>query len=96
MTADNYSKLSIEYMVPTSNSRDSYVCDLFICTGDKLVPDGSEQIRSELICDGEYHTLEIDLTAYDFWKGTLNLIRFDFFDECTSGDTLMLRSFKLY
>ena len=52
-------------------------------------------IRSELICDGEYHTLEIDLTAYDFWKGTLNLIRFDFFDECASGDTLMLRSFKL-
>ncbi len=95
VTAEKYSKLSIEYMIPTSNSRDSYVCDLFLCTGDKTVPDGSEMIRSELICDGEYHTLEIDLTALSFWKGELNLIRFDFFDECTSGDTMNLRSFKL-
>ena len=95
VATEKYSKLSIEYMVPASNSRDSYMCDLFICTGDKSTPDGSEMIRSELICDGEYHTLEIDMTAYDFWKGTLNLIRFDFFDECASGDTLMLRSFKL-
>ena len=93
--AENYSKLSIEYMIPTSNSASSYSCDLFLCTGDKLVPDGSEMVRSELICDGEYHTLEIDLSSLSFWKGTVNLIRFDFFDECTSGDTMNLRSFRL-
>ncbi len=94
VTKDNYSTLSIEYMVPASNSRTDYVCDLFLCTGDKLTPDGSEQVRRELICDGEYHTLTINIDELDFWTGKLNMIRFDFFDECTSGDTLMVRSMK--
>ncbi|MBO4325655.1 MAG: hypothetical protein J5950_00080 [Clostridia bacterium] len=94
-TAEKFTKLTIEYMIPTSNAKSSYSCDFFLCTGEKTAPDGSEMVRCELICDGDYHTLEVDLSALSFWKGKINLIRFDFFDDCSSGDVMNLRSFKL-
>ena len=88
-------KLTFEYMIPTENSMKSYETDLFLCTGAQKVPSGDCRVRQRLICDGQYHTLELDLSKYSFWNGTINQIRFDYFDNCAAGDVMYLRSFKL-
>ena len=88
-------KLTFEYMIPAENSMKSYETDLFLCTGAQKVPSGDFRVRQRLICDGQYHTLELDLSKYSFWNGTINQIRFDYFDNCAAGDVMYLRSFKL-
>ena len=88
-------KLTFEYMIPAENSMKSYETDLFLCTGAQKVPSGDCRVRQRLICDGQYHTLELDLSTYSFWTGTINQIRFDYFDNCAAGDVMYLRSFKL-
>ena len=95
LQASDYKTLEIVYMIPTSNKTGSYVTDLFLCTGSKMNPDGSERTRADLINDGEYHTLSVDLSALPFWSGTVNRIRFDYFDACTAGDVMYVKSISL-
>ena len=93
--AENYSTLEIRYMIPVSNKESSYVCDLFLCTGSKTSPDGSERTRISLIKDGEWHTAVVDLASLSFWRGKVNLIRFDYFDSCAEGDVMYVREIAL-
>lgn len=85
--------LTVEYMIPEGGR--SYSCDLFICAGGTTSPDGNKRIRKDLTADGQFHTLTVDLSKYSYWNGEIHLIRFDYFDSCSEGDTLYLRSFKL-
>ena len=84
-------------MVPTGQSRGNYSYALYPCSGDFKSPSGSVQIYKStgIIADGEYHTLEIDLSQYDFWVGNINQIRFDFFNEADVGDVFYITSFEL-
>ena len=93
--AEDYGTLTIEYMIPTDNAQKSYCFDLFPCAGSTTAPDGGKRLRYDLTADGEYHTLEVKLAGNAFWKGTINLLRFDYFDNCAVGDIMYLRSFKL-
>ena len=91
LQASDYKTLEIVYMIPTSNKTGSYVTDLFLCTGSKMNPDGSERTRADLINDGEYHTLSVDLSARPFWSGAVNRSRFDYFGACTAGDVMYVQ-----
>ena len=93
--AENYRTLEICYMIPEANQKDSYACDLFLCTGSKTAPDGSERTRVSLVKDGEWHTATVDLASLPFWSGRINLIRFDFFDACADGDIMYVKSIAL-
>ncbi|MBQ7699102.1 MAG: hypothetical protein IJT49_02030 [Clostridia bacterium] len=93
--AAEYGTLTIEYMIPADNAASSYACDLFLCAGDTLNPDGNKRIRQTLICDGEFHTLQIDLSKYSYWSGEIHQIRFDYFDFCYAGDVMYLKTFSL-
>lgn len=93
--AENFKTLEITYMIPASASRESYECDLFLCTGSKTNPDGSERTRVSLIKDGQWHTLSVDLASLSFWQGKINAIRFDYFDQCSAGDLIYVKSFVL-
>ena len=96
LSANRYKTLVIEYMIPESNSKQSYVTDLFLCAGDVTDPTGNAMVRlTGLIADGEYHTLEVDLSGYSFWQGNINLIRFDYFDSCAEGDVFYIKSMAL-
>ena len=95
LTADDYKTLKIEYMIPNDCSQSSYVCDLFLCTGTKMNPDGSERTRITLTKDGEYHTAVVNLSSLPFWTGKINRIRFDYFDACAVGDVIYVKSFVL-
>ena len=95
LNASDYTKIEIEYMIPVSNGKSSYVTDLFLCTVDKMSPDGSERTRASLIKDGQYHTLTVKVGSLSFWTGKINRIRFDFFDDCAAGDVMYVRSIRL-
>ncbi|MBR5006136.1 MAG: hypothetical protein IKY07_03480, partial [Clostridia bacterium] len=93
--ADDYATLRIMYMIPESASQDSYACDLFLCTGDKTSPDGSERTRITLYRDGQWHVASVNLRELSFWTGKINTIRFDYFDSCAAGDIIYVKSFVL-
>ena len=87
--------LEITYKIPASASQAQYACDLFLCTGSKTSPDGSERTRVTLDRTGKYETIRIDLSELSFWTGRVNCIRFDYFDTCAVGDTIYVKEFKL-
>ena len=97
LKAEDYSKLRITYMVPEGQSRGNFSYAVFPCTGDVTSPSSSVQIykTTGIIADGEYHTLEIDLSAYDFWTGNINKIRFDYFNDANIGDYFYITAFEL-
>ena len=95
LDASEYTVLQIEYMIPTTNSTDDYQCDLFLCVGDVLAPAEAVRVRKDLVCDGDYQLLEIDVSRLPFWSGDINQIRFDFFDEAAAGDVMYIRSIYL-
>ena len=93
--ASDYKTIEIDYMIPVSNGRSSYATDLFLCTGDKISPDGSERVRKSLVKDGEYHTLTVNVGSLSFWSGKINKIRFDYFDDCDAGDVMYVKAIRL-
>ena len=94
-TASRYTTLVIEYMIPTTNKRTEYNTDLFICAGPYSEADEGCRTREKLICDGQKHTLTVNLSALTFWSGTFNKLRFDFFDVAEVGDVMYLYSITL-
>ena len=95
LSTDTYTKLIIEYMIPVDNAKPSYQSDIFICTGNIKAPDGNARIRVNLIKDGQYHVLEVDLANNPYWNGDINLIRFDYFDNSAAGDVMYVKSISL-
>ena len=93
--AINYKTLEIVYMVPTTNALEGYSIEIFLSTGDVLTAVGGKSVVETLICDGEYHTLSIDLSNVSFWYGKINEIRIDFFTGAQVDDVIYLKSFAL-
>lgn len=95
MYANDYGTLTIEYMIPVTNSMKSYECDLFICTGSVTEPSGDARHRVTLVCDGSYHTVTVNLKSLSFWNGEIHKIRFDYFDQCGNNDVIYVKSINL-
>ncbi len=95
LDASQYTTLRIEYMIPTTNSRNSYQSDLFICAGSTTEAKDSARKRVNLITDGEYHVLEVDLSKLAYWTGEVHKIRFDYFDFSSAGDVMYVKSITL-
>lgn len=95
LSADTYKTLKIEYMIPTDNSKPAYQADIFLCAGSLTAPDGNARIRVNLVNDGDFHVLEVDLSAYSYWTGNINLVRFDYFDFSGAGDVMYVKSIAL-
>ena len=97
MQTSDYSKLRITYMVPAGQGANTYSYGLFPCSGTITAPGTNAQILSSsgIIADGEYHTLEFNLSEYDFWTGNINMIRFDYFNGNGVGLVFYIASLEL-
>ena len=93
--ADTYKAVEIVYRVPTENSPHTTAMEIFIGTGSLMDAQGGYSTSANLICDGEYHTLRIPVSHLNYWKGQLNIIRFDFFKSALAGDSMDIRSIRL-
>ncbi len=94
MTED-YTAVEIIYRVPLENSDNTTSFEIFIGAGSIMDAQGGYSTTVGLICDGEYHTLRIPVSQLSFWKGQLNVIRFDFFTAAVPGDAMDIRSISL-
>ena len=92
---EGYNAVEIIYCVPTENSAHAKTMEIFIGTGSVMDAQGGYSTKASLTCDGEYHTLRIPVSQLDFWKGQLNMIRFDFFDAALEGDCMYIGSISL-
>ncbi len=95
LSASEYTTLKIEYRIPAENALSAYQSDLFICAGEINGPDGNARVRVNLIKDGEYHVLEVDLSKNTYWKGDIHMIRFDYFDNSSEGDVMYIKNIIL-
>ena len=94
MTED-YTAVEIVYRVPLENTAHTTRMEIFIGAGSVMDAQGGYSTQADLICDGEFHTLTIPVSHLDYWKGQLNVIRFDFFTAAVSGDAMDIRSISL-
>ena len=92
---ENYKAVQIVYRVSTENSTHARSFEIFIGAGSVMDAQGGYSTSAKLTCDGEYHTLRIPVSALKFWKGQLNVIRFDFFEAALDGDVMDIRSISL-
>ena len=92
---ENYQAVEIVYRVPTENSANTTSMEIFIGTGSVMDAQGGYSTSAQLICDGEYHTLRIPVSHLNYWKGQLNVIRFDFFQSALEGDAMDICSICL-
>lgn len=96
---NQYNYIIFTYMVPKTNKSSSYTTELFICTGNRIAPEGGYSITFKPVCDGNYHTQTIDLSKYpDLWQKTaapINGIRVDFFSDASVGDVFYLSELSL-
>ncbi len=95
LKAEDYKTIKITYMIPTTNSRNSYTAELFLSTGTSMGAEGGKSVRTQIVADGEYHTAEVNVSGLNFWSGKVNAIRFDYFDACAEGDVIYVKSIEL-
>jgi hypothetical protein len=94
MTED-YTAVEIVYRVPAETSANAHAFEIFIGAGSIMDAQGGYSTQVELIRDGEFHTLTIPVSHLGYWKGQLNVIRFDFFTAAVLGDAIDIRSISL-
>ena len=92
---DKYEAVEIVYRTSKDNSPHATDLEIFIGAGSVMDAQGGYSTSANLICDGEYHTLRIPVSQLKFWKGQLNVIRFDFFKAALEGDCMDIRSISL-
>ena len=93
--AENYTAVEIVYRVPLENSANTTAMEIFIGTGSLMDTQGGYSTSANLVCDGEFHTLRIPVSHLSYWKGQLNIIRFDFFKSALEGDSMEIKSISL-
>ena len=64
-------------------------------TGSSMSAEGGKSVRTQVVADGKYHTVEINVSGLSFWSGNVNAIRFDYFDACAEGDVIYVQSIEL-
>ena len=96
LSADTYKTVKIEYMIPATNSADSYQFGLFLSAGDYHYATPEAYFSVNITADGQFHTLEADLSDCTFWTGDIHQIRFDFFEGASAiGDVIYIKSITL-
>jgi len=96
VSASKYKYITIEYMLPTSNSAVVKRADLYyMCGGNTTIKTDCVATTGRLVSDGSYHKVTVDMSSKKNWSGALNGIRFDFFSLSKPNDTMYVKSISL-
>lgn len=88
-TAD-YKSVTLTYKLQPGTSKT--MAQVFFLTGANPDPAEAASQKYSMTADGQWHTVTIDLAGKAFWGGTVNQLRYDFFDHCEAGDSVLLQS----
>ena len=95
--ADEYKKVTIKYMVPTSSAMaGNGGFEIFLSAGSSTAPEAGKSVRGNYVSDGQWHEVTIDLSKLSYWTGTVNFLRFDFFNNCGEGATIYVKSIEFH
>lgn len=97
LNTGEYTRLTVEYMMPAVNSKNCSAA-IYFTTSDNSSLNGSKRVSAKgLVADGEYHTMVFDFTQIaEYWTGEILRLRFDYFENTPdAGDVMYIRSFKL-
>ncbi|MBQ7378714.1 MAG: hypothetical protein IJW70_03425 [Clostridia bacterium] len=90
---DKYKSVTLTYKLEPGASKTTG--QMFFMTDASPDPAEASSSKYPMVADGQWHTVTIDLAGKSFWSGTLNQIRFDFFDNCQAGETILIQSIAL-
>ena len=68
---------------------------MFFITDAAPEPAEASSQKYTMTADGEWHTVTLNLAGTSYWKGSLQQLRFDFFDNCDAGESILIRSIVL-
>ncbi len=92
LSADNYKYAVMTYKNPTTNSDKAARASLFPCAGSQTLASPTCSVTFDLERSNSYCSKVIDLSSLSAWTGTINAMRWDFFDEASVGDKLYVKS----
>ena len=93
--AQNYTYLEIEFMMPTTNSRNPYNnMQIFLCAGSVTGATESSSVAQYLRTYGQYCKLNFNLANVSQWQGEIHNLRIDFVSSCVAGDVMYIKSVK--
>ena len=96
LSTDEYTKLFVRYMIPTTNSRGSYVSTVYFATDTTGGYNEASSVYMPLVADGQYHTVIFNLSEKATWDGIISKLRFDYFQgDCVDGDVMYIESIAL-
>ncbi len=90
--ADEYKYIVITYKNPDTNSEKAVKGTLYPCCGDVKNPENNKNISISLPKSSKYKCSTVKLDGLSYWGGTINNIRFDFFNDSAPGDSIYIRS----
>lgn len=96
LSTDEYTKILIRYMLPVTNSKSSYSSTLYFTTSENTKVSESQTSYNNLIVDGQYHTLVIDLAEHAAWQGDIAKLRFDYFQSASTEGDIMYVEYILF
>ena len=93
MSADEYKYLVLTYRSPFTNTTRAGTCQLYLCAGSVTSPTEGQTVNTTLNQNDKFVSAVINLSAVSGWTGTVHGFRYDYFSDCTEGDTIYLSSF---
>ncbi len=91
-SADDCKYAVLTYKNPTSNSDKAVKASFFPCAGSITAASPECTVTVDLPQNDSYQSTVIDLSGLSKWSGTVNAMRWDFFDEASIGDRLYVKS----
>ncbi len=90
--ADDYKYMVITYKNPENNSENAVKGTLYPCCGDIIYPENDKYINISLPKSSKYKSSAVKLDGLPYWNGALKSIRFNFFDDSETGDSVYIKS----
>lgn len=94
-STEDYVSVTVEYMIPTDNSKQAYQGQMFYVAGGAQGPSEACSVRGNYVVDGEWHTITFVMAGKTGWSGDLTKMRFDFFDSCAGNDIIYVKTITL-
>ena len=92
LSADEYKYLVLTYRSPFTNTTRAGTCQIYLCAGDITSPAEGHSVNTTLNQNDKFVSVVINLSSVSGWTGTIHGLRYDYFSDCTEGDTIYLSS----
>lgn len=94
-SADEYPYLVVTYRAPKTNSKANYTTEFFLGAGDVAAATPDAYMRTTTDASDHFASHILDLSDKGFWTGKVNFVRFDFFTESNTDDSMYIYSVRL-